>query len=585
MRPCPLIGGHVERRANLLRCERQERVQQDAERANRLNARVDRRRRSHHVGLATGPWGASVDVAIALAEGFHDATEGGLEAGGFDVGGDFGGEFVNLREQIGFERFGVRCGGHFAGEVVGDDLLPAVDEVAERGDEFGVVALHEVVEAPTGALRLGGVDRQVVPKRVGVESVEIIFDPYGRAAGLADFLFFLAGEFDVEECVGYDVVGQLIVPRSFGAGVGAAAFLHFRCRELRAHEHRGPDEGVEDDVVLADEVDNLAIGVLPPVAVFLGVAVALPAKLGGEADVADGGVEPDIEHFARRVRVVERDGHAPGEVAGHGPLGEAGLDGAEREVCDDGPPVERGETEPVGEHALKLVELEIPVGRGSRFGARTGDDADRVDEFQGVDAVATLLALVAECGGVVAGQTVGKLVIATAGDVAVGEEFLRLSVVELFGRALHEMAVAVDCFEEVLTDSVVGFDEGGLVRTAVDVEADAEACEVCGLPRVVTGGEFRGGGVFLAREDFDCDAVVVAAADEADVVAVGAEVADEDVSGEVCAGDVADVESAVGVGERGGDEVFAVHWFGSLYEGRSECAVRVRPTKGVAESE
>ncbi len=62
--------------------------------------------------------------------------------------------------------------------------------------------------------------------------------------------------------------------------------------EPGAVEHRGPEEEVEVDDVLADEVDDGAFGALP---VVVGRARLVLAVVGRRGDVADGGVKPDVE--------------------------------------------------------------------------------------------------------------------------------------------------------------------------------------------------------------------------------------------------------------------------------------------------
>ena len=85
-------------------------------------------------------------------------------------------------------------------EVLGYDFLPAVHEVSQCGDQLGIVALREVIEAPGGPLVLGSVDGQVVAERIGIELLQIVPDPNRRAARFADLLLVLAGKLDWKSC-------------------------------------------------------------------------------------------------------------------------------------------------------------------------------------------------------------------------------------------------------------------------------------------------------------------------------------------------------------------------------------------------
>ena len=83
---------------------------------------------------------------------------------------------------------------------------------------------------------------------------------------------------------------------------------------MSLHHHR-EDDAVEHDVVLADEVYQTGVLILPPLlpfAPFLGLAVAQFLRV---ADVADGGIEPYIQHLA--VSALNRYGNTPVQVTSH----------------------------------------------------------------------------------------------------------------------------------------------------------------------------------------------------------------------------------------------------------------------------
>ena len=80
--------------------------------------------------------------------------------------------------------------------------------------------------------------------------------------------------------------------------------------------HRGEDDAVEHDVVLADEMNQARILLLPPLlpsAPTIGLGIA---QLLGIADIADRSVKPYIEHLA--LGTLNRHGDTPVQVTGHG---------------------------------------------------------------------------------------------------------------------------------------------------------------------------------------------------------------------------------------------------------------------------
>ncbi len=105
------------------------------------------------------------------------------------------------------------------------------------------------------------------------------------------------------------------------------------------------------------------------------------------------------------------------------------------------------------------------------------------------------------------------------------------------------------------------FDVFGLMRASIDIEADAEPVKILTLLTVVSRGEFRRSRVFLTGGNFDGHAIVVAAADEANIVAIRTEITHVDVCWQLSTGDVADVQSSVGIRQSGGNEESAL-WHG-----------------------
>ena len=197
---------------------------------------------------------------------------------------------------------------------------------------------------------------------------------------------------------------------------------------------------------------------------------------------------------------------------------------------------------PLLQPRLIVVERQIPVLRLLHHGLGAADGGVRVDEFHGAEVAAALLALVAIGVEVVA-------VWAFAHDIAVGQKLAGLFVIILLGLLLHELAVVVELAEEVAGQPMVR----GAGGAAVDVERNAELLERLLDHRVVAVHHVLRGDALLAGADGDGHAVLVASADEDDVLALQPQVADVDVGGYIHAGQVADVHATVGVWQRGGD--------------------------------
>ena len=198
----------------------------------------------------------------------------------------------------------------------------------------------------------------------------------------------------------------------------------------------------------------------------------------------------------------------------------------------------------------------MPVCRLADFRALAGDLADRIDQQQRIDHLAAGFALIAGGAGL-------ATVVAGAAHVAVGQEALGLGVVELLGAELGEVTLVVDAAEKLLADALVSLAVAGLVRAAKNVEIDAQAGEVLLLPLVEVRADLLGAAAGAQGGDFDGHAVVVAAADEADVVTAGTHVAHVRIRRQIGAGHVSDVQPSVGIWQSGCNGVPAGHLCGA----------------------
>ena len=292
---------------------------------------------------------------------------------------------------------------------------------------------------------------------------------------------------------------------------------------------------MEDDVVLADEVDHAGVGGLPPGFPVVG------ADVDGVGNVPDGCVEPDVEDLA--VGSFYGDGDSPVEVARDGAGLEAHVEPGLALAVYVGAPLFVAFEDPPAQAWLPLVQGEVPVGGLLHDGGGAAQGRLRIYEVGGVEGGAAGLALVA-VGALVAAVGAG------AGDVAVGQELPGFGVVELLGGFFYELSFFIQTLEEVGGGAAVCGGGGA----PVDVEGNAELGERLLNDIMVPIHDVLWGDSLLAGLYGDGHAVLVAAADEQYVAPLQTQVAGVDVGGHIDAGQVTDVHGAVGVGQRGGDE-------------------------------
>ena len=160
-----------------------------------------------------------------------------------------------------------------------------VGQVAPGGDQFVVVPGDEFRPIPVGILVFGHVDGQVVAQGIRVVAGQGIAAPDGPVAAAGDLLAF-----QVHELVGRHIVGQ----------GQSALFLGKDLQELLAGAHQlgRPHGGMEEDVVLADEVEGLRGRIDPPVFPGLRLAADL-GPLDRRREIADDRLEPDVQAFVR----------------------------------------------------------------------------------------------------------------------------------------------------------------------------------------------------------------------------------------------------------------------------------------------
>ena len=272
-----------------------------------------------------------------------------------------------------------------------------------------------------------------------------------------------------------------------------------------AHQHGGPDDGVEPDDLLADEVD-----VRGPELVVVVVGVVHKAQGGG---VVEEGVHPDIDHMAG----VEVHRHAPGEAgAGDAEVLQARVD----EVVDH-----------LMDAALGLQE--VGVGQQIPDGLGVLGEAEEVGLLLGVGDLPA---------------AVGALAVL---QLALGPEALAGGAVLALVAALVDVAVVVHFLEDFLHGGhVIGV--GGADKAVVGNIHQLPQVQHAALAGDDIVHKLLGGDAGLLGLVLDFLAVLVGAGEEHHVIAPHALIAGHGVGGHGAVG-VADMELIGRVVNGGGD--------------------------------
>ena len=310
-------------------------------------------------------------------------------------------------------------------------------------------------------------------------------------------------------------------------------------------EFGGPEQGVEIEDVLADEV--IQLGCRAPGPVVVEVQATAGAEVAERTHVADRRVEPDVEVLSRRTGNLEAE---VGRVAGDVPIGELVFARSAQPFLE----LVGG----LGRHVVALLrpaaqellaarvgELEeVMVGRAHfRHGSGNGG--------VGVLEVGWRVGGAAHLAGV-AVLVLGPALRAFALDEAVGQEHLLDRVVVLLDRAHLDQAGGLEFLVDVLGV------EARLVRVrrVVVVEFDMEAGEVTAVLAMDPLDQGLGGDAFLLGAQHDRRAVGVVGADIVALVAAHLLEAHPDVGLDVF-DEMAQMDGAVGIGQGGGDENLA----------------------------
>ncbi len=276
---------------------------------------------------------------------------------------------------------------------------------------------------------------------------------------------------------------------------------------------------VEDDVVLALEVEVLRVGVLPPVPPGVRLA-ALLSPFDRRREIADHRVEPDVDPLLLVLGVAgDRDPHPPVQVAGDRPRPDL-VEQPEREVLDVRAPVVVGR-DPAAQAVGELRQVEEEVLRLPELGDGAVDPRPGLDQIGRVELVAAVVALVAARLRIPADR-------ARSLDVAVRQRVPGRRRERDEHLALDDRAVLVQRPEQVLHDALVIERR----RPREQVVGETQAPEILAERVVVVVGDLNVRLPFSVGDHHHGRAVLVGPAHHQDVVPAQPVIAREHIRGD-----------------------------------------------------
>ena len=300
-------------------------------------------------------------------------------------------------------------------------------------------------------------------------------------------------------------------------------------------QHGREDDAVEHDVVLTDEVNETCLWILPPLlpcTPFLWLCIA---KLLGVGDVADRSIKPNIEHLA--FCSLYRNRNTPIQVAGHRTRLQVHIQPALALSVNIGTPLLVTFQDPLLQPVLILAQWEIPVlGRLLDESMTRVVLIGRVDQLFWREGSTTFLALVAVCSFCTAAR-------AGTHDVTVGKELAGNLIAELLFYFLFQNTLIVKSTEEIRSKLIVNLRS----CAAVNIKGDTEILEALLDEVVIAIHYFLYGNAFLLGTDGDRYTMLVATADENNVLLFKAKIAYVDIGWHINTCQVADMHTTVSV--------------------------------------
>jgi hypothetical protein len=261
---------------------------------------------------------------------------------------------------------------HDSVEGLAEESESSVGEVTQVGEKLIVVLGNEIVPEESGVLLLGSVHKQVIsPYFYRDASLLGVISKHTSVVTLREFLWFTSS-----------FINLIVEVFSRGDTLEHGPWL------TSGEESRWEDYSVEGQVIFTHELVKLDIlFVLPPL-------LPLIAIVGGDRDVADRSIEPNVKDFV--CVLLKRNWSSPLEVTGDASLEESSLQEVVRELRGVGRPVafDLSLGHPAGELVSHLGQVDVDMLRLSNNRSSVAHLAVRVLEFRGVDELTASITLI-----------------------------------------------------------------------------------------------------------------------------------------------------------------------------------------------
>ena len=503
---------HGEHLQDLRRRERHERLDGNRRIGRNLQRDVENRFHTPGIGLDDFPRLGVRQILVADTCNVHGILQGFAETVVLDIGLErtlHGSYFRNCLTVIIIH---LSAGRNLAAVIFLRKHQRTVDEISQHSDQLVVVAGLEILPCKVVILGFGGIGTQHIAQYILLsgELLQVFMQPHRPVARGRNLIAL-----EVQELVGRHVLRQYIPPVRL--------------------EHRGEDDAVEHDIILADEMHHLGVFRLP-------VPFPIGRKVFRGGYVTDRSVEPHIEHLP--FGTLHGHGDAPVEVTAHGTGLQSAVEPALALSVDIRLPLLMPIEYPLAEETFVLIQREIPVFRLPFDRNRPRHGAMRVDQLVGREGRPAFLALVA----------VGTLVPAfgtSTDDITVGKERLRLLVVILHGGLFDEFPLVVKFAEKFRR----GRGMGRRRCPRIDIERHSQPLERLFDQVMVTIHDLLRGHPLLAGLYGDGHAVLVRSADRNHVAALQPQVTRVNIRRYINSRQMADMHRAVCIGESRCNEV------------------------------
>jgi hypothetical protein len=160
---------------------------------------------------------------------------------------------------------------------------------------------------------------------------------------------------------------------------------------------RGKADGMERNVILAEKLDVPNVIGFPPPSLPIPTRSFRVGPFLCRGDIADGGVEPDIEDLSLESRA--RHGDAPCEIARNAAVPEVAVQPASRQRCHERRPAGLGVqpfAQPLDQERLPQEQVRAFLRLQRRV---AGEGGTRRDQFGGIEESAAAVALISPGGG------------------------------------------------------------------------------------------------------------------------------------------------------------------------------------------